>query len=82
MTDNEILEFINDIVCREQGNRVEINSLYSDTNLDSLAKVVFVLELDEKFDICNSVDISFIDTLNNSNITIKNIIDMCKNASK
>lgn len=81
MTDNEILEFINDIVCREQGNRVEINSLYSDTNLDSLAKVIFVLELDEKYHICDYSEVPFLEELNN-NPTIKSIIDKCKNANK
>lgn len=81
MNDNEILEFINDIVCREQGNRVEINSLYSDTNLDSLAKVIFVLELDEKYHICDYSEVPFLEELNN-NPTIKSIIDKCKNANK
>ena len=46
---NLILDECNTIIRKAHGNRVSVDSLFSDSDLDSLGTFEFFIELDEKY---------------------------------
>lgn len=77
--ETEILDFLNEKIREEHGNRVNIDSLWSDADVDSFGSVVIFFELDDKYN-------CFPDTWVVANLTgetpIKLIVEKALNESK
>lgn len=75
----EILEFINSKIREEKGNRVTLDSLLIDAELDSFGVTVVLLDIDEEYDYFTKAgygedpwkEIQF------ATISIKEIVDSC-----
>ena len=75
----EVLEFINAVVREEKGNRVTVDSLLIDADLDSFGITVLFLELDGEYEYFSDVpdDVDTFSTIDFPTITIKEIVDKC-----
>jgi hypothetical protein len=72
--EEQILERINKIIRREHGNRVTLDSLFKDAELDSLATTIFFMDLDEAFHCFSSVWFDTIDHEKWQQLSIREII--------
>ena len=73
MNRQEILEFINNIIEEEHGNKLTEEQLMTDSNIDSFGYAVFWLGINHKY---NIEEIKGLDTgIDYNTLTIKDIID-------
>ena len=49
MLENEVKEFVNKIIKREHGKEIELDSLLTESEIDSFAYAVLWLELEDKY---------------------------------
>ena len=80
---DEVLEFLNKVIRAEKGNRVTIDSMFKDAELDSFGTVMVLLEMDKKYEYLSKCKYANIgdDIFSNipyETLTILEIVETCK----
>jgi len=76
----EILDYLNAAIVDEKGNSITMDSMFMDSNLDSLGMMITLVTLDAKYpifkDIPNEMDeIAYLDI---PNLTVRELVRKCK----
>jgi acyl carrier protein len=76
----EILDRLNEIIVEEKGERVTMDSLWTDSNLDSLGTVITIATLEADYPIFYDVpvDADALSTLDFQNLTIRDLVNKCR----
>lgn len=76
----QILDRLNEIIVEEKGERVTMNSLWTDSNLDSLGTVITIATLEADYPIFKDVpiDADALSTLDFPNLTIRDLVNKCR----
>ena len=78
---NEVLEFLNEKIREEHGNRVSIDSMLSDAKLDSFGLTVVFFSMDEKYGCYNNEWFMSHTAEQWKNMTIRYIVERAVNES-
>jgi len=79
MKKSEILEKINEIIVDEKGQKVNINDLFVDSQLDSLGITITLVMIDAEFPIFKGVTTGKeFDSLDIPNLTMRDLITKCR----
>lgn len=75
----EILDRLNEIIVEEKGVRVTMDSLFSDSELDSLGTVITIATLEADYPIFKDLpkDADALSTINFETLTIRELIRQC-----
>lgn len=79
----DILDKLNEFIVDEKGTAVTIDSMFVDSNLDSLGTMLTLLELDAEYsflvDVPNDVDV--VEHLSIQTLTVRELVNICKLSS-
>jgi len=80
ISDKEILEVINKAVRNERGKYLNIDSKYTDAELDSLGITMSLMEIDDKYDFFKKVGEGqeVFAKLDIPNLTVRKLVELCK----
>jgi len=75
----EILDRLNEIIVDEKGERVTMNSMFSDAQLDSLGTVITIATLEADYPIFKDVpiDADALSTMDFQTLTIRELVRQC-----
>lgn len=76
--ENKVLDFLNQRIREEHGNRVSIDSKWTDAEVDSFGTTVIFLDMDEKYG-CFSKE--WFIKVTWADLTIRDIVERVKNES-
>lgn len=79
MSEDEVLAFFNKKVRAEHGNKVTIDDMFIDANLDSFGTTVVFLDMDEAYKAYDSI--WFRSITDWTQVSIKDIIERAVNAN-
>ena len=76
----EILNRLNEIIVEEKGFRVTMNSMWTDTDLDSLGTVITIAVLESDYPLFYDVpvDADALLTLDFETLTIRDLVNKCR----
>ena len=61
MLEDEVKDFVNKIIAREDGKEIDMENLLTDSEIDSFAYAVLWFELDEKYGCFDMLEVNEID---------------------
>jgi acyl carrier protein len=75
----EILDRLNEIIVDEKGVRVDMNSMWTDAELDSLGTVITIAVLESEYPIFKDIpDADALSTIDFPNLTIRDLVNKCR----
>jgi acyl carrier protein len=75
----EILDRLNEIIVDEKGVRVDMNSMWTDAELDSLGTVITIAILESEYPIFKDIpDADALSTIDFPNLTIRDLVNKCR----
>jgi acyl carrier protein len=81
MKNSEVLEKINDLIVEEKGSRVTLNDQFLDAGLDSLATMIFFLNLENDFPIFEGIpEDQQMEYLDIPNLTVRDLVHKCRSS--
>jgi hypothetical protein len=76
----EILDRLNEIIVEEKGDRVTMDSMWTDSNLDSLGTVITISMLEYDYPLFHDVpvDADALQSLDFLTLTIRDLVNKCR----